>query len=90
MSSCIDMSTAGRIFQSPRDPCVIYINIGFNPKGAQIYPQFEPALGMSEWQYNTLVANLREQFDDSGMDPCLCYMAVACCTIGMPLPAIYM
>ena len=59
MSSCIDMSTAGRIFQSPRDPCVIYINIGFNPKGS---PNL-PSIRTRPWDVGVAVQHAGGQFE---------------------------
>uniref|UniRef100_A0A7S4QAV3 Uncharacterized protein n=1 Tax=Alexandrium monilatum TaxID=311494 RepID=A0A7S4QAV3_9DINO len=78
----MDMTMCGRIYQNPLRPTEIYINIGWNTKGKQLYPQYEPwmaAQGISQAEYNQIISAVREEFDNNAPISNICIAQGAMC-----------
>ena len=71
----------GKIFLAPMsqqpksDGTTLYINIGFNSQGNQVFPAWIPALepAVGKEAYDALMAKLKSYLDANGVDNCLMY-----------------
>jgi hypothetical protein len=86
-----NFSYAGRNYQSPvGNRNEIWIHIGWNTKGGQIYAQYNPGIGIGEVQYTALIEKAKELFaDGAGFTAGEMMMAIMCCTCTCCLPLIY-
>lgn len=73
----------GRIFMKPLaksrgQNAELYINIGWNTSGNQLFPPYDARLGMvcSEEQYNDLMNALREYMAENSFNMCCCVCAM--------------
>lgn len=77
----VDMSHCGRTYLNPLNTAELWANIGFDPKGSQVYPPYEPTLEWCECctqaQYDAIIAAMKSVFDTSFISwPCLRITAV--------------
>jgi len=86
-----DMTHCGRIYQNPMQRNEIYLNVGWSVADKQVYPQYEDwfaAHGLSETQYDEVVARLQGVFAQNGFSKgtvwcCMRNPCVCCCTCGI-------
>jgi hypothetical protein len=84
----MDLSKAGRIFQNPKNRRELWGHIGFNIKGQQIYPPWEPALGtqFSESDYNKIMDAMKAEFENppfEGSCGPMCALQLCVCSCGL-------
>jgi hypothetical protein len=92
----MDLSNAGRIFQNPKNRRELWGHLGFNIKGQQIYPPWEPALGtqFSESDYNKIMDAMKAEFENppfEGSCGPMCALQLCVCSCGLCFcPMLYM
>eukprot|EP00418_Pyrodinium_bahamense_P057922 CAMPEP_0179168586 /NCGR_PEP_ID=MMETSP0796-20121207/82934_1 /TAXON_ID=73915 /ORGANISM="Pyrodinium bahamense, Strain pbaha01" /LENGTH=243 /DNA_ID=CAMNT_0020871357 /DNA_START=56 /DNA_END=784 /DNA_ORIENTATION=+ len=69
------MRNAGRCFQNPSERREVYANVGWNRKGMQRYPPYEPWMNgvVSSEDYDKLIEMLQKEFENFpnvGYRPC--------------------
>lgn len=90
-----DMTYSGRIYQNPIDRREIWVNVGWNAKGAQLWPLYEPGLAeyCSEAQWNKIIEAMKKEFENAPFHHVCegwCAMALCCGTCGILFcPCVY-
>jgi len=100
MSGIQNMSYCGRMYQNPRNRTEIWINVGWNTKGAQKYPAYEPGLSehISKDVYDEIIYEVRKEFENTPFSACggglafgMCAMATCFFTCGICFcPCLYL
>jgi hypothetical protein len=83
-SNMQNMTYCGRIFQNPANHNELYINIGWNTPGAQIYPPYHEGMAsfLPQAQYEALIHAAKLQFEIPPVRPdCLVTSIFCCCPL---------
>lgn len=78
-----DHSNKGRVFLAPPPKNELWVNIGWNVEGSQLYPEWVPQMegAISKDDYDFMIARVKQCMDDNNMEEA----AVWCCVFFVPI-----